>query len=155
MEAKLERAKADLKLLKRAVREREERATQAEAALKEGEATLAAAREELAQAASDRKLLRRHARQLEEALAAARAAPASSIRRDATERVAAAEKSALTRMRAHRRGAGGDDRARRGHALKTAPTPSAPRRRRAAPRSRASSSSSPPLVAAVARRSRL
>ena len=78
MEAKLERAKADLKLLKRAVREREERATQAEAALKEGEATLAAAREELAQAASDRKLLRRHARQLEEALAAARAAPASS-----------------------------------------------------------------------------
>ena len=70
------RAKADLKLLKRAVREREERATQAEAALKEGEATLAAAREELAQAASDRKLLRRHARQLEEALAAARAAPA-------------------------------------------------------------------------------
>ena len=74
MEAKLERAKADLKLLKRAVREREERATQAEAALKEGEATLAAAREELAQAASDRKLLRRHARQLEEALAAAREA---------------------------------------------------------------------------------
>ena len=54
MEAKLERAKADLKLLKRAVREREERATQAEAALKEGEATLAAAREELAAMPCDR-----------------------------------------------------------------------------------------------------
>ena len=82
MEAKLERAKADLKLLKRAVREREERATQAEAALKEGEATLAAAREELAQAASDRKLLRRHATQLEEALAEPAAVSLKAQRND-------------------------------------------------------------------------